>query len=431
MQIMVELLIKNFGPITTGYSENSGFMKIRPVTVFLGNQASGKSTVAKVYSTCAWLEKAFIRGDYDINDFDADDFRNLIANHGIEEYWTASSEISYKGKAYSFSYKAGGKFYVKTNENSTKLYKRPKIMYVPAERNLLTVLSTVSKVKNLPTMLSVLLDEYDLALDDLKGQDFLLPVSDLKLRYDKMLHTVWIVSKNEKSVLINHASSGIQSVAPLSLISEFLSKGITNDIPSKTKILSKDERSLIKNFIDKNYNKDSELSISLKNELDKFYLTGSEKVVSSEYQKLLFSALQYYFNTCFINIVEEPELSLFPESQAKVLYELLSCFNKSEGNQLLITTHSPYLISYLTLAAKAKQLLNNNVPLDRTDAVLPSDAAVDGDSISIYETKADGSIKKVESYEGLPSDENILNALMASSNDDFADLLDLEREFCR
>ena len=71
------------------------------------------------------------------------------------------------------------------------------------------------------------------------------------------------------------------------------------------------------------------------------------------------------------------------------------------------------------------------MPLDRIDAVIPSDAAVDGDSFSIYETKVDGSIKKVESYEGLPSDENILNALMASSNDDFADLLDLEREFCR
>ena len=94
---MAELLIKHFGPITDGYSENNGFMKISPVTVFIGNQASGKSTVAKVYSTSVWLEKAFIRGDYDINDFDAEDFRNLIANHGIEEYWTTYSEISYKG----------------------------------------------------------------------------------------------------------------------------------------------------------------------------------------------------------------------------------------------------------------------------------------------------------------------------------------------
>lgn len=431
MNTMAELLIKHFGPITGGYSENNGFMKISPVTVFIGNQASGKSTVAKVYSTSVWLEKAFIRGDYDINDFDAEDFRNLIANHGIEEYWTTYSEISYKGMAYSFSYNPNGKFYVQTNKNTTKFYKKPKIMYVPAERNLLTVLSTAAKVKNLPTMLSVLLDEYDLALDDLKDRDFLLPVSDLKLRYDKMLHKVWIVSKNEKSVLINHASSGIQSVAPLSLISEFLSNGITNDIPSKTKILSKEDRNLIKNFIDKNYNKDSELSISLKSELDKFYLTGSEKVVSSEYQKLLFSALQYYFNTCFINIVEEPELSLFPESQANVLYELLSFFNKSEGNQLLITTHSPYLISYLTLAAKAKDLLKSNVPLNRINAVIPSEAAVDGESISIYETKYDGTIRKLESYEGLPSDANILNSLMASSNDKFADLLDLESEFCR
>lgn len=428
---MAELLIKNFGPIINGYSENNGFMKISPITLFIGNQASGKSTVAKVYSTCAWLEKAFIRGDYDINDFYSDDFYKLIANHGIDEYWTESSEISYKGMAYSFSYKVGSEFKIQINEKDTKLYKRPKIMYVPAERNLLTVLSTATKVRNLPTMLSVLLDEYDLALDDLKGKDFTLPVSDLKLRYDKVLHSVRIVSRNEKSVLINHASSGIQSVATLSLISEYLSQGITNDIPSKTKALSKDERNLIKTFIDKNYNNDSELAFSLKNELDKFYLTGSEKIISSDYQKLLFTALQYYFNTCFINIVEEPELSLFPESQAKVLYELLSCFNRTEGNQLLITTHSPYLISYLTLAVKAKDLLNKNVPAQRINPIVPFDSAIDGKSVAIYETKDDGRIENLDSYENLPSDANILNTLMASANDRFADLLDLESEFCK
>ena len=42
-------------------------------------------------------------------------------------------------------------------------YKRPKIMYVPAERNLLTSIEDAENIKNLPSMLSILMDEYEKA----------------------------------------------------------------------------------------------------------------------------------------------------------------------------------------------------------------------------------------------------------------------------
>ena len=32
----------------------------------IGGQGTGKSTVAKLFSLCSWLEKAFFRGDYDV-----------------------------------------------------------------------------------------------------------------------------------------------------------------------------------------------------------------------------------------------------------------------------------------------------------------------------------------------------------------------------
>ena len=61
---MPQLRIKNFGPIKNGFTENNGFMEISPVTVICGNQATGKSTIAKLYSTFTWLEKALQRGDF-------------------------------------------------------------------------------------------------------------------------------------------------------------------------------------------------------------------------------------------------------------------------------------------------------------------------------------------------------------------------------
>lgn len=63
-----------------------------------------------------------------------------------------------------------------------------------------------------------------------------------------------------------------------------------------------------------------------------------------------------YINTCFINIIEEPEQNLFTVSQKQMLFSLLEFNGVNEGNKLVMTTHSPYLINYLTFAVKVDTL---------------------------------------------------------------------------
>ena len=58
---MSRIKIKNFGPIKEGLGEE--WIDINKLTVFIGNQGSGKSTIAKLFSTFTWIEKALIRGD--------------------------------------------------------------------------------------------------------------------------------------------------------------------------------------------------------------------------------------------------------------------------------------------------------------------------------------------------------------------------------
>lgn len=48
---MSRIKIKNFGPIKATTSATDGWIDISKVTVFTGNQGSGKSTVAKLVST--------------------------------------------------------------------------------------------------------------------------------------------------------------------------------------------------------------------------------------------------------------------------------------------------------------------------------------------------------------------------------------------
>lgn len=76
---MARIRIKNFGPIRQGRLDNDGWLDIKNVSVFIGNQGSGKSCVAKLISTFMWIEKALVRSDYAIADFSAEKFRVLIA----------------------------------------------------------------------------------------------------------------------------------------------------------------------------------------------------------------------------------------------------------------------------------------------------------------------------------------------------------------
>ena len=46
---MIRLRIKNFGPIGLGLLENDGWIDFKRVTLFIGNQGAGKSTLAKTW----------------------------------------------------------------------------------------------------------------------------------------------------------------------------------------------------------------------------------------------------------------------------------------------------------------------------------------------------------------------------------------------
>lgn len=422
---MPQLRIKNFGPIKNGFTENDGFMEISPVTVICGNQATGKSTIAKLYSTFTWLEKAYLKSNLENNKFLNIDFVSYCSEQKLSEYFNGETEITYIGFICRFEYKDNQFTQNAIDDFYTKLknYNRPKIMYIPSERNLLSVVDDAENIKKLPLMLSILLEEYNKAKKNSETGIFELPISDIKLQYDKQTLSTKVLT-NVGSVDILNSSSGIQSVAPISLVTRYLTKIVTSDFAKNIKKLSLNERNAIKDWLGRISDNKSETTLYYLDQI--FY--GQK--VDENIQRKIEVLIHFFFNTRFINIVEEPEQNLYPESQGKVLYELLECMNSNKDNQLIITTHSPYILSYLTLSAKAAELLNKGVPADKIEKIVPEKAAVDGNRITIYETKEDGSITKLSPYENLPSDENLLNKAMAEGNENFSELLDLEQEYC-
>ncbi|NJK96945.1 MAG: ATP-binding protein [Bacteroidales bacterium] len=135
-------------PIKEGYQENDGWMDIKKVTVFIGNQGSGKSTVAKTISVLSWLEKAINRGDINRN-LSFNEFVKHFQYQKIHNYFSKNTIISYQGEKYHILYDATFDYpVIEAVDNESYLV--PKIMYVPAERSFLSALNNAFELKELP-----------------------------------------------------------------------------------------------------------------------------------------------------------------------------------------------------------------------------------------------------------------------------------------
>ncbi|MFK5976269.1 MAG: AAA family ATPase [Sulfurovum sp.] len=405
---MSKIKIKNFGPIKEGLTKNDGFIDIKKVTVFIGYQATGKSTIVKIYSTLTWLEKALYRED--IKESDIIGYNRFInkfcAYQGLKTYFNKNTYIKYLGDSYTFEY-VNEKISIIKNKNK---YLAPKIMYIPAERNFLSLVDNPEKLKQLPLHLYTFLEEFEKS-KKYNSTAITLPINNISFEFQKQNKISYIKGIDYK-IKLSEASSGIQSLLPIYLVSKFLSQSINKESDNGKKMLSVEEHTKLKREV-KKILKNDKLSDELKE--------ASLELLSSSFK-----------NACFINIVEEMEQNLFPESQKQLLYSLLEFANISKGNKLLLTTHSPYIINYLTLAIKGDSILNkiatNEKLKSKLETILPIKSCINGDDTIIYELKTDGSIEILSTYNNLPSDENYLNMFLEETNDDFNQLLDIEDE---
>ena len=77
------------------------------------------------------------------------------------------------------------------------------------------------------------------------------------------------------------------------------------------------------------------------------------------------------------------------------------------------------------------ELKEKGVSVEEIAEFVPEKAMTPPASISVYETRDDGSVLHLAPCQSLPSDKNILNHEMLMQNERFADLLELEERFCR
>jgi ribosomal protein L22 len=271
------------------------------------------------------------------------------------------------------------------------------------------------KLKGLPESLYTFWEELDRSQQELSGS-LTLPVGEVKLEFDKLNRLAKIVG-SDYQLNLSEASSGFQSFVPLFLVSRNIALSINRTQETSRNELSGEEQKRLKMEIEKIISNDN-----LSDDLKKAAL----EVLSSKYR-----------NECFVNIVEEIEQNLFPQSQKKILYKLFEFANLTQGNKLILTTHSPYIINDLTLAIKADKVIkkilssaisNADYLQEKLNQIVPKASCIAAEDAIVYELTEQGKIRELATYNGLPSDENYLNLSLGETNQLFDDLLEIEEQ---
>ena len=361
------LIVKSFGPV------KDLDITFKKVTLFIGDQGTGKSCVAKLFSMFKWLEKVLSQKKYKLNYFEQYNrfSTKLCPYHRIESFIHPDSYLRFESNLYIFEYKSGS-FKISDNNEDVSLFRTndqkedvdglAKIMYVPAERSIVSVAENKTKLlKELPDSSETFSDEFVNAKKFFKS-GYELPFERLHFEYDSLNEVGWISGDDYKVRLIN-ASSGIQSSLPMCMVSEYLSKMIADREEVK---LSKEEKDKLEKRVAE-IMQDDAISDSIKDMMI----------------RQLSSANRY---DRFINVVEEPELNLFPESLMQVLSSLIAINASSAQNMLVFTSHSPYslaILNMLVMGAKVYQKANEE---DKAviESILPHKYHLDERDVAAY-----------------------------------------------
>ena len=349
------LIVKSFGPV------KDLDIIFKKVTLFIGDQGTGKSCVAKLFSMFKWTEKVLSQKKYKLSFFEQyNRFKTkLCAYHRIESFIYENSYIKFEGNLYDFLYENGN---FSVTEKNRDIKGISKVMYVPAERSIVSVAENKSKLlKELPDSSETFSDEFVNAKKFFQS-GYNLPFEGLRFEYDSLNDTGWIHGANYKVRLIN-ASSGIQSSLPMCIVSEYLSSKISDKEEVK---LSKEEKDKLEKRVAE-IMQNEEYSDSIKDMMIR------QLSYANRYDRL-------------INIVEEPELNLFPRSQMEVLKSLVLNNASSDENMLVFTTHSPYSLAIInTMIMGAKGYANANEELrNQIESILPVKYQINDDDIAAY-----------------------------------------------
>ena len=352
---MAHIIIKNFGPL----SEADVYLK--RINIIIGPQSQGKSTLLKIASYCSWVEKrieltqseAYFQSD---NNFAA----GLVVFHKMQNYIRKGSFVSYESEYMCFSYDFDSQKFTFSWKDKRWEYRRPKISYIPSERNIVAAIPSWFEVSMERNNIRNFMTDWENAR---KATVNSLPILNLDIAYhydsSKKKDEV-VVGDNNTSVDFTNTSSGLQSLIPLFVLLNYLYS--TQYESEKAKRISGDweDTDLSNTIYEKLFKEkgrtegtvqkyisvldDSKVSVRLPftKAVGGSLLKFDDEETYNEFNDIYNRYLLTDHNIVFL---EEPENNIFPPTQAQVSDWLIEHTKEREYNFLAIATHSPYVLN--------------------------------------------------------------------------------------
>lgn len=321
------IIIKNFGPLKEVEIDD-----IKPLTVFIGKSAGGKSIIMKVIVLMRYIYKMVnIRSYLKNAKITRSPFKlrfNSLLHDGLKGMITAQTEIYYtveiNGNKYTLKYTNRGlQSDINIPDKDLIFFKEA---YVSGMRSLIPIWASKAvsvKGENLGFFFHETFNDFNDATDVIKEQK--LEYLNLKMKVRKSgnrpkLFTIESLQNDAVPIELRYASSGIQTSAPLVAIVHYFAQEFSFKDTFQRSVL---------NYL---YKQDL---------LTKFTLGINRNKLGK-----------------YVHIhIEEVELSLAPEDQRAFMSNLVEeVFHKNKKDRklgLMVSTHSPYIVNHLNVLLRA------------------------------------------------------------------------------
>ena len=321
------IIIKNFGPLKEVEIDD-----IKPLTVFIGKSAGGKSIIMKVIVLMRYIYKMVnIRSYLKNAKITRSPFKlrfNSLLHDGLKGMITAQTEIYYtveiNGNKYTLKYTNRGlQSDINIPDKDLIFFKEA---YVSGMRSLIPIWASKAvsvKGENLGFFFHETFNDFNDATDVIKEQK--LEYLNLKMKVRKSgnrpkLFTIESLQNDAVPIELRYASSGIQTSAPLVAIVHYFAQ----------------------EFSFKDAFQRSVLNYLYKQDLLTRFTPGINRNKLGKYVHIH---------------IEEVELSLAPEDQRAFMSNRVEeVFHKNKKDRklgLMVSTHSPYIVNHLNVLLRA------------------------------------------------------------------------------
>lgn len=449
-QIMKSTLkIKDFGPI------KDVDIVLKNVNVFIGPQASGKSTLAKIFTIFKSPRKFLLETGIGLNEahkYPTEIVIEVLRLFNIEKFLTPTTEICFESEVHKISLSKGEIIYDSKLLNKLKYIRN--LMERDFEVNKKEIATSINSFFKPFVLFHIRASQHLRAVDAITKSSGFAKLDDLLLlSKEKVGETLKILEDIEISLSTNAAVYIPAERIIANIIKEYLANLVLNKVPIPQHILAfaaelekSKPKSIDLGFIQKG------LKYKLENGNQNIYINDTQFIslesAASGIQSIIpilsfADKMQSQDHSAIV--IEEPELNLFPTAQYRLL-ELIESIRKDPtrfgwedlGIIHTYTTHSPYILSALNNFLYAHKIINElcrEYPYGSPQRIEKEKevtakvksivrATIDPESFTAYQITEGFASPIFNESEGLISD-NFIDESTDIINDDFDKLMEM------